>query len=142
MVVCRPGQRSPGSLDSGVVRDVRSVAESEGSVISPLLIGYAWARIVERYTAPMVRLEVADSWNVTSPSILDQIQTEYRAGNINEAERDEMRAQVNTWFGNVTDYGTRAQYSCGMWAPSVGPMGRAEHGIILMAVIILAEEAR
>jgi hypothetical protein len=111
----------------------------------------SWAVIAMYYAEQLARLEDQDDWGIKSPSILDQIQTEYRMGNLTEAERDAMRQHVKDWLGDpdkvdelyveyrsVDDY---ARYACGVWAGSTGPMGRDEHAIILMAVTLLTEES-
>lgn len=117
----------------------------------------AWLRIQAMYQTNMDTIDQItklnrwgekDTYHVKSPSILDAIQAEYREKRIIEADRDAMRKHVSAWQGepgvtmgdyrSVTDYD---RYSCGLYAPSVGPMGEDEHAIILMTVTILTEES-
>lgn len=113
----------------------------------------AWALIAVYFAQRMEQSEkTGGHWysELSSSSINDAIQSQYKRGFITEAQRDQMRAHVITWMGSpetlpsnytwrgVDDY---ARYSCGMWAPSVGPQGNDEHAIILMTVEILCEEA-
>lgn len=107
----------------------------------------AWALIGIFFAERMEVSEKDDtSWGTESTSIFGAIQKQYRDGFTTEAQRDLMREHVTQWLGDPEMYdGTEASdyatYSCGMWAPAVGPMGDDEHAIILMTVQILEEEA-
>lgn len=102
----------------------------------------AWRRIREQYETATQKIEGNYSSRERSPGINALIQTEYRAGCITEPERDAMRRHVEEWLppGSAWE-GGKATYSCGLWAPSVGPMGLTEHAIILSTVVILEAEA-
>jgi hypothetical protein len=129
---------------SGVARE-GDVAEPLPDTEAPGVVG-AWNRIVVR---AMAATQLEDERDQAGSgimlrffgepsdlrSIMDEIQMQYRAERITEAERDHMREQVKELVGD------RDTYACGLWAPSAAPMGALEHGLILMTLQLLAMNA-
>ena len=123
----------------------------------------AWGRIRERIEQAIIAVQDAPYVNhwlfgpmPPSPqgfkSILDEVQSEYKAGRITEPERDAMRKHVKFWLGDPDAYRPLSRfdgpyiksydtYACGLWAASAAPDGEVEYNIILSTLVILEEES-